>query len=624
MRPPTDRRDYDAIKPRIFQIGFNKCGTRSFYDFFEKNGIKSVHYKRGDLALGISANIDAGKPPLEGWDKWTAYTDMQWVKKSGVIEACGFYKEFAAYYPRSYFILNTRNKDRWINSRRNHGTGQNYGNRYRLGLGLSTMDETVEAWSAMWDMHHEEVPKFFAQTGQHFLIYNIEEDKPDSLVRFLAPDFKTEASQFGHEGKTSGATTILAAKTENLVERPRNPYVTSGSTSKPVPEPKPDQSSEPAPADEKLSRRLQPRNDIVAFDEAVRQAPFEPVTEKDSKDGWTDNLIITIVKDQAPFLLEWIAHHRAIGFSHFLIFSHACSDGTDEMLNQLESLGIITHVAVDVQEETTPPAALGHVMKHPTVFESDWIVYIEVDEFVNIRAGNGTFACLLEQLPQNVTNIAMTWRIFGSSGITHFEDQPTIAQFDKCAPAYLPKPHTAWGFKTATCNIGAYQSLSAHRPGNLLKEFAKEVIWVNGSGDDITKDRAKSGWRSDVKTVGYNLVQINRYPLRSLEDFLLVRKETAEGANKPGRDTWIGLDWNSCRDITIQRNLPRMQAELDRLKSDVALAKVHETSVALHRERIASLKNDPDISAITTEAKSGDLDDMSRVLCILGLDGKPE
>ena len=619
MRPQTDRRDYDAIKPRIFQIGFNKCGTRSFYDFFEKNGIKSVHYKRGELASGISANIDTGKPPLAGWDKWTAYTDMQWVKKTGVIEACGFYKEFATYYPRSYFILNTRNKDRWINSRLNHGTGQNYGNRYRLGLGLSTMEETVEAWSEMWDMHHEEVPKFLAQTGQHFLIYNIEEDTPDSLVKFLAPDFKTDARKFGHQGKTSGTTPALPAQTENPVERPRNPYVSSGPTLKAAPISKPKQSS--VAADEKLGRRFQPRNDIVAFDETAQQDPFEAISEKGSKDGRTDNLIITIVKDQAPFLLEWIAYHRAIGFSHFLIFSHACSDGTDEMLNQLESLGIITHVALDMEEETEPRTALDEVMKHPTVFEADWIVHIEVDEFVNIRAGNGTFACLLEHLPKNVTNIAMTWRIFGSSGIAHFEDQPTIAQFDKCAPAYLPKPHNAWGFKTATCNIGAYQSLSAHRPGNLLKEFAKEVVWVNGSGDDITKDRAKSGWRSDVKTVGYNLVQINRYALRSMEDFLLVQQETAKSENKPGRDTWIGFDWNNCRDITIQRNLPRMQAELAQLKSDVTLAKVHETAVALHREKIASLKKDPEI---VREGKSGDLDDLSRVLRILELDSKPK
>ena len=28
---------------RIFLIGFNKCGTTSFHDYFKANGIRSVH-----------------------------------------------------------------------------------------------------------------------------------------------------------------------------------------------------------------------------------------------------------------------------------------------------------------------------------------------------------------------------------------------------------------------------------------------------------------------------------------------------------------------------------------------------------------------------------------------------
>ncbi|KIN63740.1 Glycosyl transferase family 2 [Sulfitobacter noctilucicola] len=622
MRPPTGGPGFDAIKPRIFQIGFNKCGTRSFYDFFEKNGIKSVHYKRGDLAHGISSNIAEGKPPLEGWDKWTAYTDMQWVKKTGVIEACGFYKEFAAYYPRSYFILNTRSKDRWIKSRLNHGTGQNYGNRYRLGLGLSTMDETVAAWSAMWDLHHENVQRFFAETGQNFLVYNIEEDVPESLERFLAPDFETDASLFGHEGQTNSEPKTVKAS-QPVAEKASNPYISNVSAVKGASKPAaPKPAVEANPLDEKLGKKFQPHNNLVAFDEAATMEPFDAVPIKNAEEGWTGNLIVSIVKNEGPFLLEWIAYHRAIGFNHFLIFSHACSDGTDKMLAHLDKQGIVTHVPLGNLEDTTPQAAaLEDVMKHPKVFAADWIVHIDVDEFVNIRTDDGTFASLIGSLPSNVTNIAMTWRIFGSGGKEQFEDQLTLAQFDRCAPSYLPKPHTAWGFKTATSNGGAYQSLTAHRPGSIAKGFEKEVTWVNGSGKDITDARAKSGWRSDVKTVGYDLVQLNRYPLRTLDNFLLKREEAAEGG-KPELESWIALDWNGCQDMTIQRNLPRMQAALDQLKDDDLLQELHESAVDWHKERIAVIKKDTAIKAFVQEALGTDLDDVSRVIHILENDRK--
>tara|TARA_R110002049_G_scaffold10127_3_gene50466 strand:+ start:176428 stop:178296 length:1869 start_codon:yes stop_codon:yes gene_type:complete len=618
MRLEVGGPGFDAIKPRIFQIGFNKCGTRSFYDFFEKNGIKSVHFKRGDLARGISDNLSTGKPPLEGWDKWTAYTDMQSVKKTGVVEACAFYRSFAAYYPRSYFILNTRSKDRWIQSRLNHGTAQNYGERYRQGLGLSSMDETVEAWSAMWDKHHAEVPAFFKETGQNFILYNIEQDTPDKLSDFLSRDFATDPSLFGHEGKTDAAP--QTAKQERLIVGYDQILNVTTPSKKSTPSKRPEPSADAAVSD-KLSKRFQPRNDLVGFDESAVQPPFDHVPPKEPIDGSTGNLIIATVKNDAPRLLEWIAYHRAIGFDHFLIFSSDCSDGTQEMLQHLQKRGFVTHLDYDEQTGESPSTSpLDKVMTNPKVFEADWIVHIDTDEFVNIRTGNGTFDCLVNELPENVTNIAMTRRNFGSAGLLKYQDAPVLSQFDTCAPSYLPKPHTAWGFKTATRNIGAYQSLTTHRPTNLSKEYVKEVIWVNGSGEDITTARAKSGWRSDVKTVGYDLVQLNRYPLRSLSDFLVTREAMAPEEKEKAEEHWVRMDWNSCKDVTIQRNLPRVMQALEQLKSDPDLSRLHDTAVQRQHETITEIEARADTAALISRLKAKALDDVSRVVEILDAD----
>ena len=36
------------------------------------------------------------------------------------------------------------------------------------------------------------------------------------------------------------------------------------------------------------------------------------------------HLAILCVRNEAAFLLEWLAHHRAVGFDHFLVFSNDC------------------------------------------------------------------------------------------------------------------------------------------------------------------------------------------------------------------------------------------------------------------------------------------------------------
>ena len=49
------------------------------------------------------------------------------------------------------------------------------------------------------------------------------------------------------------------------------------------------------------------------------------------------------MKDEGPFILEWIAHHRAIGFEQIIVFTNDCTDGTVRLLKSLEEQGYCTH-----------------------------------------------------------------------------------------------------------------------------------------------------------------------------------------------------------------------------------------------------------------------------------------
>ena len=47
------------------------------------------------------------------------------------------------------------------------------------------------------------------------------------------------------------------------------------------------------------------------------------------------------MKNEAPYIVEWIAYHRAIGVDNFLIYTNDCADSTDEVLGRLMELGIV-------------------------------------------------------------------------------------------------------------------------------------------------------------------------------------------------------------------------------------------------------------------------------------------
>jgi predicted ester cyclase len=101
----------------------------------------------------------------------------------------------------------------------------------------------------------------------------------------------------------------------------------------------------------------------------------------------------------------------------------------------------------------------------------------------------------------------------------------------------------------------------------------------------------RNGWRSTLETYGYDWVQLNHYAVRSAESFLVKRDRGR--VNHVDRDQglnyWFRMNHNLDRDTSIQRMIPALQAEFDRLMADPEIAAAHHHSVAKHREKIDEL-----------------------------------
>lgn len=107
---------------------------------------------------------------------------------------------------------------------------------------------------------------------------------------------------------------------------------------------------------------------------------------------------VLTVRDEGAFLLEWLAHHRVIGFTDFLVFSNDCTDGTDAMLDRLQDMGQLTHVRNPgpYEDGGIQWTALKMADKHPLTRDADWLMCLDIDEFVNIHIGDGTLGALME------------------------------------------------------------------------------------------------------------------------------------------------------------------------------------------------------------------------------------
>ncbi|WP_289082447.1 glycosyltransferase family 2 protein [uncultured Sulfitobacter sp.] len=324
--------------------------------------------------------------------------------------------------------------------------------------------------------------------------------------------------------------------------------------------------------------------------------------------------IVTTMKNEGPFILEWIAYHRAIGFDDFIVYTNDCTDGTDTMLALLQDKGIVQHRENPYREMNLKPqhAALQAAEEEDIIKNASWVTCIDVDEFVNIKCGDGTLDALFAEI-KDANMIAMTWRLFGNSDVHLFDPTPITAQFQRCAPEHIRKPHQAWGFKTLFRNMGIFKKLGVHRPKGLKSQLWKEIKWVNGSGKPLPRDMYRNGWRSTADTYGYDLVQLNHYAVRSAESFLVKRDRGR--VNHVDRDQglayWFRMNNNAETEQSIQSRLPRMKEVLAQFMEDADIAAAHNHSVACHRRKITELRATENYSKFYAELTSPRMEKLS-------------
>ena len=300
-------------------------------------------------------------------------------------------------------------------------------------------------------------------------------------------------------------------------------------------------------------------------------------------------LAITCVKNEGAFLLEWLAHHRACGFTDFLVLSNDCSDGTDAMLDRLAALGWLTHLRNDGPHPKGPQwSGLKLADSHPLMRAADWVLFCDIDEFVNIHTGDRSVTALLTALP-DATAITLTWRMFGNAGVVDYTDAPVTETFTQAAPATFGWPWRAQLFKTLFRNDDSYRKLGVHRPRNPDAARLTAQRWYDGAGRALPASFHSGRIFSDYSRDNYGLVQLNHYALGSMQGFAIKadrgRANREAGAFDMGY--WIERNFSQTpdRSIAALNSAPLRDA----LHADAELHALHLAAVQWRHDRFASL-----------------------------------
>ena len=133
-----------------------------------------------------------------------------------------------------------------------------------------------------------------------------------------------------------------------------------------------------------------------------------------------------IFKNEAPYILEWIAHHRVIGIRHFFIADNDSTDASSELFEVLARLGHIELIRHSTEPGTKPQLPAYNKLVEMARDKVRWMAFIDSDEFIWPTRSGASLEAFLKALDaqMNVGALTLNWSTYGSSRNYFFQDAP--------------------------------------------------------------------------------------------------------------------------------------------------------------------------------------------------------
>lgn len=317
-----------------------------------------------------------------------------------------------------------------------------------------------------------------------------------------------------------------------------------------------------------------------------------------------ERLVTTTMRNEGPFILEWVAWYRMLGFDHLLVFYNDCDDRSPKLLRALEAEGVLT--AVRYRSKTDLPVKrkyLRLMSKHPRVQAAEWVFNIDVDEFLVIHKGDGLLQDLLDAFaPDSPHAIGIHWRCFGDSGYPFWEDVPTHRRFTLASESLH---RTNAFFKTLVRHPKDFWRIGIHSPKgwrgegrwgvapNLLKRCdGRTMRSYHPKDSPIMKTRAP--W------ITHDYAQLNHYATRTRESYALKKGTLSAAANKDRytNSFFRNMNCNDTEDHSALKYTERFEAAYAQLAALPGVMRLHHLCCMDYIKRLAVVhefeaKDDP-------------------------------
>lgn len=288
---------------------------------------------------------------------------------------------------------------------------------------------------------------------------------------------------------------------------------------------------------------------LVRLQEIIYSAPKDSLREKCKLS------VCAIMKDEAPYLIEWLEFHKIVGVERFYLYNNNSSDNTLDIVQPyIQSGEVVLHEWPFSPKQQA--SAYEHCLKEYKQ-ESEWIAFLDLDEFL-FPTEKEKLTEVLDEF-DSVPGVGVNTLTFGSSG---HEARPPGLQIENFT-------------KRSTDNFEVNRYVkSIVRPEEILRPSCPHFFIANNEAFSVTEN--KEPLRGSIsEKLSVQKLRINHYYTRSKQE--MKEKVMRGDAFFPWQKALSVLedrDRNEVEDLTIQRFVPQLRQAVDSVISKSRIAQI--------------------------------------------------
>lgn len=277
--------------------------------------------------------------------------------------------------------------------------------------------------------------------------------------------------------------------------------------------------------------------------------------------------ISAIFRNEAPYITEWVAHHRLMGFRDIFIADNDSDDGTWELLQVLEKLGYLKCFRFPDPPEQRPQLPAYAELMRRFGSQVDWMAFIDADEFIWPTNGERSAIPSLAGLAARpeIGAIALNWALYGSSWHLNHAAGLVTERFQRCARrTQRSNEHFKTVLRTAAWS-GEFKN--PHLP---RLDATWWVMHANGT-PVLPNARKGSGLSGEVV---WDVLRLNHYAVKSRQEFDERKQPKGRVSHPGGRSAayFTGHDHNETASPVPEWLRSSLEAEVARIEAELLAA----------------------------------------------------